>query len=126
MYMFIDAPSVDVSLSGYTDLTEDSSTTALVQVECYTVNSPPTTVVWKRDGQVINTRSDTYETLQVVADRIDSHYRNVLLLHNVSDVVGDHIYTCEIENVVGSTSHNISINFQGIMHRKSVYLHTVR
>ena len=107
-----DLPAIDVSLSGYTDLTRNDSTMDLAEVECYTVNSPPTSVLWKRDGVTMG--SDQYETLQIVTDRRSFHYLNILIIKDVVDIIGNITFTCEIENTVGATHHSISVNIPGI------------
>ena len=114
IYILADPLAINTSLSGYTDLTEDNTITDLVQIECHTMNSPPTSVIWMRDEDVINAWDDDYETLQIVIDRINSHYRNILILRNIFDIVGYHVYTCEIENSAGFIIHNISIDIQGM------------
>jgi hypothetical protein len=103
-------PAINILLSGYSDLTKDDQTAALARVECYTTGSPPTTVIWKRDGAVIDAKSSRYDTLQIATDRRHSHFRNILLINDVFDVVGNYTFTCEIENSAGSTSHSTTIN----------------
>ena len=100
-------------MSGYTDLTSNSQTTALTQIECYTLNSPPTTVIWKKDGDVIDVETDKYTAMQIVIDRRSSHYQNILLIRDVFDIMGNFTFTCEIENKAGSTHHSVSIDMAG-------------
>ena len=107
---------INVLLSGHTDITMDHETSALAKVECYTMNSPPTIVTWKRDGVVIDTiESSHYRTLQIVVDRREFHYRNILLIGNVLDIMGNHTFTCEIHNDAGSTHHSAHIEIPGIV-----------
>ena len=109
-------PSVNVVLSGYTDYTKDPDSPFLAIVECYTMNSPPTTVTWKRDGVKIDVQTDPhYETLQVVVDRINSHYRSILLIRSVLEIMGNHTFMCEIQNSGGSTYHSVTIDTSGIL-----------
>lgn len=106
-------PSIDVAMSGYTDLTSDSHTTALAQIECYTINSPPTKVIWKKNGDIIDVEMDKYTALQVVIDRRNSHYQNILMIRDVLDIMGNFTFTCEIENSAGSAHHSVSIDIPG-------------
>ena len=106
-------PSIDVAMSGYTDLTHDSHTTALAQIECYTTNSPPTTVIWKKDSDVIDVETNRYTALQIVIDRRNSHYQNILMIRDIWDIMGSSTFTCEIENSAGSIHHSVSIDIAG-------------
>ena len=109
----IGPPSINVLRSGYTDLTMDADSPAFVEVDCYTMHFPPTTVTWKRDGMEIDLCSKHYQTEQIVVDRINSHYRNILLIQNVFDIIGNHTFTCEIQNSAGSTYHGVTIDLPG-------------
>ena len=100
-------------MSGYTDLIRDSHTTALAQIECYTTNSPPTTVIWKKNSDVIDVETNTYTTLQIVIDRRNSHYQNILMIRDVLDIMGNFTFTCDIENSAGSAHHSVSIDIAG-------------
>lgn len=100
-------PNIYASLSGYTDLTRDNSTTAMAQIECYTTNSPPTHVIWQKNGEIINTDGFMYDEIQIVTDHRNSHYRNVLLVNDLVSVVGDLTFSCNVSNVNGSASLNI-------------------
>ena len=111
--LFVGPSSIDAAMSGYTDLTSNSQTTALAQIECYTLNSPPTTVIWKKDGDVIDVEMDKYTAMQIVIDRRSSHYQNILLIRDVFDIMGNFTFTCEIENNAGSTHHSVNIDMAG-------------
>lgn len=106
-------PAIDILFSGYTDLTNNNDTTAMAEIECYTMNSPPTHVVWLKNGEEIELHDDNYETLQVVTDRRNSHYQNILVVRDVLGVMNV-TYTCKITNSAGSTQHNITIDLPGI------------
>ena len=110
-----DPPSIDVSLSGYTDLTMDSNTTVLAIIQCYTTISPPTSIVWKRNGLALHTNGNKYDTLQIVSDYNRSHYQNMLLVKDVLWILENVTYTCEISNSVGEVSHNITARASGNM-----------
>ena len=91
----------------------DPDSPFVVIVECYTMNSPPTIVTWKRDGVEIDVMGDHYNTLQIAVDRVNYHYRNILLIKSVLGIMGEHTFTCEIENSGGSTYHSIDIDIPG-------------
>ena len=83
----------------------------MAQLECYTTHSPPTTVVWMRNGDVIDVDDDS---VHIVANHRHSHYRNELLVMNVTSIISDNIFTCTINNSRGSISHDIPTNLTGI------------
>ena len=112
---YIGPPSINVLRSGYTDLTMGADSPAFVEVECYTMHFPPTTITWKRDGMDIDLSSNYYQRAQIVVDRINSHYRNTLLIQNVFDIIGNHTFTCEIQNSAGSTYHSVTIDLPGTL-----------
>ena len=95
-------------------MTRDSSTTAMAVIECYTTGSPPTNVVWQRNGKVVDVDGENYETMQIVIDRRNSHYRNNIIISDTFGVIGNLTYTCEISNFAGVTAHNININLSGM------------
>ena len=108
-------PRINALLSAYTDLTMDADSPALARLECHTMDSPPTTVTWKRDGVAIDAGSSEYKALQIVVDRENSHYRNILYIVGAFEIMGSHNFTCEIENIAGSTTHTIAIDIPGII-----------
>ena len=108
--------SINMLESGYNDLTMDpDDSSVFATVECYTMSSPPTIVTWKRDGVEVDVRSSDYSTLQVAVDRINSHYRNILLVQSILEIMGNHTFTCEIENIGGSTYHSVAIDIPGVL-----------
>ena len=80
---------------------------------CRTKYSPPTNVIWRRDGVAIDVDGDRYQMTQTVTDRGNSYYDNVLLIRNAVHLAGTHTYTCFISNSAGSTSTNIQTTMTG-------------
>ena len=83
-------------------------------IECYTTGSPPTDVVWQRNGEVIDVDGDYYETMQIVTNRRNSHYRNILVVNDIVSVIGSLTFTCVISNWYGSVSLNVTTNVSGM------------
>ena len=75
------------------------------------MDSPPTTVTWKRDGVAVDAGSIEYKALQIVVDRENSHY---LYIVGAFEIMGSHNFTCEIEYIAGSTNHTIAIDIPGM------------
>ena len=88
------------------------------------MDSPPTTVTWKRDGVAIDAGSSEYKALQIVVDRENSHYQNILYIVGAFEIMGSHNFTCEIENIAGSTTHTIAIDIPGIIYinKKTLFI----
>ena len=82
-------------------------------LECLTRYSPPTTVIWLRDGAAVHVDGVGYEMMQIVTDRRNSLYKNILLIRNATDLAGNHTYTCSVSNAAGSRSQNISTALTG-------------
>lgn len=108
---FVDAPSVYQSY--YRDLSRSSGLTEVGTITCRTQYSPPTNVIWRRDGVRVNVDGDRYKMTQTVTDRGNSRYDNILLIRNAVHLAGSHTYTCFISNSVGSTSNNIRTTMTG-------------
>ena len=83
-------------------------------IECFTTGSPPTNVVWQRNGEVVDVDGDYYETMQIVTNRRNSHYRNILVVNDVVSVIGSLTFTCVISNWYGSVSLNDTTNVSGM------------
>ena len=107
------APSV--YSSRYSDLSNTNSS-LLGSLECLTQYSPPTNVIWLRDGVRVHVDGERYEMIQSVIERQSySRYNSTLLIRDAADLAGDHTYTCSITNSVGNTSESINTRLTGNM-----------
>ena len=71
-------------------------------------------MIWLRDGVRVHVDGERYEMIQSVIERQSySRYRNTLLIRDVGDLTGDHIYTCTITNNAGSTSKSVNTTLKG-------------
>ena len=72
-------------------------------LSCVSYGSPPTEVIWERDGERIyfnDTSSDVYHPNQMLLNRTTSAYNNTLTINaTIEDVIGE--YSCTILNSVG-------------------------
>ena len=67
-----------------------------------------TTVTWKRNNQKLVTDGNRYRQTQMIADRINAVYYNILYSNDTRNLVG--VFTCTVENARGSNSMTISTN----------------
>ena len=96
--------------SGYSNRIEDETTDALVTVYCLTSSSPPTTVVWSRDGVKVPVDGVKYETHQSVIDRRNSYYRNLLIVRDTIGITHRPTYICSVTNVAGSATTHLHLH----------------
>ena len=85
----------------------------MAELVCYTTNVPPTKIVWLRNGEEIDIDGVTYVSQQIVVDRINSHYRNILLVKEVINFIGNLTFTCNVSNLYGNASLDISTHVAG-------------
>ena len=70
---------------------------------CLSSLSPPTEVIWEKDGEVINSSSNDYHFTQTILNRITSTYDNTLVFNGtIEDVVGE--YSCTVVNSLGKSN----------------------
>ena len=96
--VLIEQPSV-------TNLTVSLGGDIPFQLSCFSQDSPPTEVIWEKDGQRIhlNGSKDGYRMTQVVMDRLTSSYVSSLTMDGMlDDVVGE--YSCTVVNSLGSSN----------------------
>ena len=100
--------------TGYSDLTLDPNTTNMAQLACLSVNTPPTHVTWFRNGEEIEIDGLMYDSVQIVTDRFNSHYKTVLVVKQVINIIGELHFSCVLSNFGGNTSFAIPTNVSGI------------
>lgn len=101
--------------SSYTDLTSDPSNDFLAKLECKSRNSIPTNVAWLRNDVEVDIHSDSFQAMQIVDSSYShgSYVLNILLVKDVIAALGNHNYTCLVENRFGTDSEEILMNKQG-------------
>ena len=104
-FFFLSDPPLCSSLDYV--LTEDLHT-----ITCVSHGSPPTQVMWEKEGVRIY-RSDTnHQFSQILVERSSSTYNNTLTINGtIEDVVGE--YSCSLSNTLGS-SNELIIAVKGI------------
>lgn len=91
---------------------------AFATYTCFTKNSPPTYVSWTRDNVSLVIDDIHYGTMQVVTNQYSSSYKNILLVYDITEMLGNSTYRCLISNAGG----NISGYIQGGNTGKQLYL----
>ena len=90
---------------------EFDSSTVWFSLSCTSTYSPPTTVVWTKNREVITVDGDVYNTTQTVTDRVSSTYENVLMIDDdYVNIIGT--YSCTVGNSIG-TSHPENMTLKG-------------
>ena len=96
-----------------TDLEYGLTSEGLYTITCTTFGTPPTSVTWTKNGVVISTNDSMYQFTQVLVDRNDTIYENLLIIKGAyKDVVGD--YSCTVENSLGA-SDPVNRTIKGLM-----------
>lgn len=89
----------------YCPAIEYSLTDGIHTLSCASYNTPPTQVIWEKDGERIHsndTSHGTYTPNQVLLNRTTSAYNNTLTINaTIEDVIGE--YSCTVLNSVGSS-----------------------
>lgn len=97
--------------------------TEVGSITCRTRYSPPTSITWLRDGVAVDVDGDRYKMTQTVTHRRRSYYDNILLINNATDLVGNHTFTCSINNLAGSTTSSVSTTLSGDYHLNPTTTH---
>ena len=72
-------------------------------LSCISYNSPPTNVIWERDEKRIYFNNTSYQSSQMLMNRITSAYNNTLTINaTIEDVMGE--YSCTVTNSLGSSA----------------------
>ncbi len=70
---------------------------------CKTTNSPPTNVLWTKDGVPMNMTGTAHKLTQIVIDRSRSTYKNYLEVEDSIDKLPGE-YSCAVNNIFGNSS----------------------
>ncbi len=87
-----------------------SEYTNQLKLTCTSTTSPPTTVVWSKDGRTLTTDEGFYTFSQVLIERRWSTYNNILSMSLAVDpdtVAGT--YTCRVGNIFGYAYSSLEI-----------------
>lgn len=80
---------------------------SLFTLKCVSSGSPATTVLWKKDGQLL-AQSDIHQMTQILQNGATSTYYNLLTVNSGPyALIGD--YSCEVSNILGRATINISV-----------------
>ena len=81
-------------------------------LSCISYGSPPTEVLWERDGEMI-LQDDVYKYSQSLVERTTSTYNNTLTINGtIEDIAGD--YSCTVSNTLG-TSNKVTKAVMGMI-----------
>ena len=86
-----------------------------MEVTFSTSDSPPTEVRCSCDGELIDFCCKDFDLVQVVTNRRNVYYDNIIIVKNAAKVAGKHTYQCNISNSQGSDTSGIETNILGII-----------
>ena len=93
----------------------------ILKVECVSMGSIPTNVIWLMNNTVVDISCSSYQTMQSVAShRFESHMRNILLVNDRLVALESQTYTCIVENTFGSDSEEV--NTHSVEGKCNIYL----
>ena len=88
---------------------QEASTTVFT-LNCSSSGSPPTNVVWTKDGEVVS-MNETFSAIQYLRDGVTARYDSVLMISmQPSEVIGR--YTCSVDNMISVPSEQ-TLTLQG-------------
>ena len=77
-------------------------------ISCVSCDTPPTNVIWERDGKRIYFNDTSYQSSKMLMNRTTSAYNNTLTINaTIEDVIGE--YSCTVSNDLGTCNCNISV-----------------
>lgn len=113
LYIYILISGAPRVYDGVFSCNEDPAEDYVLSITCQTSDSPPTKVEWCRNGEIIDINGVDYEAVQIVTDRINMYFDNVLYVKNPCFAAGIHDFECKIINSQGSDSHTVQTNVPG-------------
>ena len=90
--------------------------TSILTLECRSKNSIPTNVIWLMNDTVVDISQPFYQTMQIVDaqySRTGSYFRNILIVNDLLEALGNPTYTCIVENTFGKDSEDIAVHKEG-------------
>ena len=90
--------------------------TSILALECRSKNSIPTNVTWLMNDTVVDISHSFYQTMQIVDaqySRTGSYFRNILIVNDLLEALGNPTYTCLVENTFGNDSEDIAVHKEG-------------
>ena len=73
----------------------------------------------------IDIDNDRYVMTQTITDRHSSYYDNILQIMDVISLAGNHLFTCSVSNLAGSTSQDISTTLRGKQQYSTAYINVI-
>ena len=113
VYTFSGGPSIYWSGAEYSSSSQNNF---LMRLECRSRQSIPTNVTWLRNGATVDIDHSSYQTMQIVDTQrslTESYFRNILIVKTVEGGLGNHTYTCKVENQFGSDLEDILVSREG-------------
>ena len=80
---------------------------------CISTGGPATTVVWRRDGQLLTIDENTYQQSQRIVSTQNATYETTLYIPNDSIEDYNATYKCLVFNSRGSDSSSITLEGKG-------------
>ncbi len=78
---------------------------------CTSTGSPPTNIVWKKDGSIIAIDGSVFKLTQTILDRKSSTYESILMIDKqYVELLG--VFTCTVYNSFG-VSETETITLEG-------------
>ena len=82
---------------------------------CETRGFPPTWLSWTRNGELLTIDDTRYSTMQIVTNRAGSYFDNVLLVYDITELLGDPVYQCNVSSRFGSVVGDIQERVSGMI-----------
>ena len=82
---------------------------------CTSSGGPPTTIIWTKDGEVLNMDGNVYKQIQTVVNQSNATFKTTIFIKtklNQSSVVGN--YSCTVNNSRVTNINSVEFNIQGM------------
>ena len=113
-YHFIPAHNlVDKYYTGYYDSNMVTTGGVVAEYTCETQGFPPTWLSWKRNGELVIVDDIHYSIKQIVTDRMNSSFKNSLMVYDIKELLGEPVYQCNVTSHFGSVIGDINEGLTG-------------